>query len=203
MELIDLRKIHEGEYVARYDAKYINKTGGTKVYELVSHNKDLTKDNFGNKDKQLSEIKVEAVGIIAFNQDFTKILLQKEFRLACNDWVYNFPGGMVDAGETIDITATRELKEETGLDVIRILDYMPPCYSAVGFTDETIATVICVAKGEFSESTSPDEEIEVGWYTKEEIREMLKTCKMSMRTQSFLYCWVHKYDHSSWREEQL
>lgn len=194
MQLVNLVKTSEKEYLAGYDAKYTNNINEEKVYEFVSHNKELTKETFGNLDKQLSEIKVEAVGIIAFNEDFTKILLQNEFRLACNDWVYNFPGGMVDAGETVFETARRELSEETGLIIVNQLDYLPPCYSAVGFTDETIATVICQANGEFLESTSPNEEIKVGWYTKDQIREMLKTCKMSMRTQSFLYCWINGYD---------
>lgn len=191
MQFVDIKKVHTGEYVDRYNAEYINKKGDTKIYELVSHNKNLTKNNFGNLDKNLDELQVEAVGIIAFNTNKDKILLQKEFRLACNDWVYNFPGSMVDDGENCYEAARRELSEETGLVIIKQIGFMPPCYSAVGFTDETIATVICIADGEFLESTSPDEEIEVGWYTKEQIREMLQTCKMSMRTQSFLYCWVN------------
>lgn len=193
MRLTGVKKTYEGEYLSGYNLEYVNSANETKVYEMVSHNKNLENEIAGHRDRDLKDIKVEAVGIIAFNEDYSEILLQNEFRLACNDWVYNFPGGMVDAGETPYEAAERELYEETGLNIFNIIDYMPPCYSAVGFTDETIATVICQATGEFMESTSPNEEIKVGWYTKEQVRNMLKTCRISMRTQSFLYCWVNGY----------
>ena len=40
------------------------------------------------------------------------VLLQKEFRMATNNWVYNFPAGLIDEGETPEEAAIRELKEE-------------------------------------------------------------------------------------------
>lgn len=42
-----------------------------------------------------------------------EVLLQK--RRDCNKW--GFPGGAVELGETTQMTAIREVKEETGLDV--------------------------------------------------------------------------------------
>lgn len=42
-----------------------------------------------------------------------EVLLQK--RADCNKW--GFPGGAVELGETPEMTAKREVKEETGLDV--------------------------------------------------------------------------------------
>ena len=42
--------------------------------------------------------------------------------MSVGDYVYNFPAGLIDEGETPEVAAKRELKEETGLDLIVIED---------------------------------------------------------------------------------
>ena len=51
--------------------------------------------------------------------------------------------------------------------------------------------VCCVGKagGSFSKSSSTLEEIEPGWYTKEEVRKLLKTEPFAARTQAYCYLW--------------
>ena len=44
--------------------------------------------------------------------------------MACGDFVINFPAGLIDEGEEFQESAKRELKEETGLDLIEITDVM-------------------------------------------------------------------------------
>lgn len=62
-----------------------------------------------------------------------KLLLNKEYRMAVGDYVYNFPAGLIDAGETAEVAAARELKEETGLELVSIKDTLFDSYSAIGF----------------------------------------------------------------------
>ena len=53
---------------------------------------------------------------------------------------------------------------------------------------------ICVfgaVAGEFRKSTSDAEEIVPGWYTKEEIRELLRTEAFAARTQAYCYAWAN------------
>ena len=52
--------------------------------------------------------------------------------------------------------------------------------------------VVGKARGEFKPSTSTLEEITPGWYTKSEVRELLKTEKFAARTQAFCYVWSRK-----------
>lgn len=179
--MFKLRKVKE-----KYAGKFLNlfvvtyKDGKhKKKYEVISRNKEPF-----NK-------RVNAVGIIAFNPDKDKILLQKEFRMAVNDWVYNFPGGLIEeTDENAGQAAVRELKEETGLHFIQRLDVLPEAYTAVGISDELVETYILIADGEITKSDSVDEQIEAKWYTKEEVRDLFKKeAKMSLRTQSFLYLW--------------
>ena len=57
-------------------------------------------------------------------------------------------------------------------------------------SNETNQVVIGKAEGTFSKSTSTMEEITASWYTKEEVKELLKNCRFAARTQAFCYMWA-------------
>ena len=109
--------------------------------------------------------------------------------MACGAFVYNVPAGLIDPGEDFRESAVRELKEETGLDLIRIEDVLGESFSAIGFSNEKNICIVGTAKGEFAPSTSTAEEIEAGWFTKAEVRELLKKEYFAARTQSYCYLW--------------
>lgn len=185
MKLTKLEKIHEGKYLSYYVADYLTEKGHTKSYEFISRNKNLTIDNFGKGQPQ-------GVGMVPFSIDGQKVLLQKEFRLATNNWVYNFPAGLIDNGETIENAAKRELKEETGVDLIKIEAVLSPSFASQGTSDEMMSIVICYCDGEIKESCFEEEEIQANWYTKEQVKELLdKKVYMSVRTQMFLWQWIN------------
>lgn len=186
MKLKLINKIHEGKFISRYDLVYETKSGKEKIYEMISRDKEI------NSEEQLKSDVADAVVIIMHSEDGERILLNKEFRLATCQWVYNFPAGLIDEGETPEQSAHRELHEETGLDIVEITDTIGVSYSAVGFSNEKNVCVVGVAKGEFCESTSEVEEIEPGWYTKEEVRELLKNSMFAARTQAYCYMWSRK-----------
>lgn len=185
MELQAIHKLHEGKFLTYYVADYINREGNKKEYEFVSRNRNLSLESFAPK-------KISAVAMVVFSKDRKRILMQKEFRLACNNWVYNFPAGLIDSGESFEQAAIREIKEETGLDVISVDAVLPPAYSAQGMSDELISLVIVRCDGEISGSCFADEEIEARWFTKEEAGELLKSgAYMSVRTQMFVWQWMN------------
>lgn len=185
MKLIDLKQIHKGKYLSYYLATYLNKDNQIKEYEFISRDKDLTKDKFGHN-------LPAGVGLVPLSLDKSKVLLQAEFRLATNRFVYNFPAGLIDKGETAEVAAKRELKEETGLDLVEVIATLSPSYASQGTSDELMQILICTCKGEIKESCYADEEITARWYTKEEIKELLKqNAFMSVRTQMFLWQWCN------------
>lgn len=184
MKFDGIKKVSEGRFIDRYDLYYTTEDDKKKVYEIISRNKDIkTIDDVHNN-------KTDGVVIVATDENDERILINKEYRMSVGDYVYNFPAGLIDAGETPEIAAKRELKEETGLDLIAIDDKLYDSYSAIGFSNETNAVVIGKASGEFVPSTSTFEEISAAWYSREEVRNLLKDKHFAARTQAFCYMWA-------------
>lgn len=183
MEFKGIQKKEEGKFITRYDLTYETVDKKEKIYEIISRKKNL------EKIEEIRGNEPDAVVIIATDETGERILVDREFRLAVGDWVYNFPAGLIDPGEKPEESAVRELREETGLELYEMNDLIGPSYSAVGFSNEINVCVVGKARGEFHESTSTLEEITPGWYTKAEIRELLKTEKFAARTQAYCYLW--------------
>ena len=186
MKYQGIRKIHEGRFITRYDVDYVTAEGHAKTYEIISRNRDIrTLEALQNKTP-------DSVIMILTDEAGERILVSREFRMAMAQWIYNFPAGLIDAGETPEESAKRELWEETGLTLTRIDDVLDNSYSAVGFANERNICVFGTAAGEFRKSTSDAEEIVPGWYTKDEIRALLRTEAFAARTQAYCYAWANR-----------
>ena len=183
MRFQGIKKGEEGRFITRYDLQYKTEDGQDKNYEIISRRKDIT--TF----EELHGDKPDAVVLILTSPDGEKILLNKEFRMAAGMWGYNFPAGLIDPGEDAKTAAARELREETGLELISIEDVIGLSYSAVGFSNEMNVCVVGKCDGEIRQSDSSFEEIEAAWYTREEVRELLKTERFAARTQAYCYLW--------------
>lgn len=184
MKYQGIRKIHEGQFITRYDVDYVTAQGHPKTYEIISRNRDI-------QSLEALQNKVpDSVVMILTDESGERILVNREYRMAMAQWIYNFPAGLIDPGETPEQSAKRELWEETGLSLVRIDDVLDNSYSAVGFSNERNICVFGVAAGEFRESTSDAEEIVPGWYTKEQMRELLRAESFAARTQAYCYAWA-------------
>lgn len=186
MKLEKIDKKEEGKFITRYDITYKTVDDTTKIYEMISRNRNV------QTREELRGNEPDAVVLMVTDESGEKIVLNKEFRMAAGTWVYNFPAGLIDPGEVPEQSAKRELWEETGLELYEINDELGLSYSAVGFSNEMNVCVIGKARGEFRQSTSNVEEIEAGWYTKEEVRNLLKTERFAARTQAYCYLWANK-----------
>ncbi len=184
MKFVSMKQVHKGKFLSRYDIVYETVDGSKKNYEMVSRAGDRTEFH------ELHDHAPEAVIMIMHDQSGEKILINREFRLAMGEFIYNFPAGLVDEGEDWDTSATRELWEETGLKLIRIDEWMRESYSAEGICDEMGVVCVGVAEGEPVPSPDPVEEIEAAWYTKEEVRVLLQEERFSGRTQLYCYLWA-------------
>lgn len=183
MKFDGIKKINEGKFISRYDLYYTTADDRKKTYEIISRNNNITTE------EQIRNPGPDGVVIIATDRSGMRILLNREFRLSVDAYIYNFPAGLIDEGETPEVAAARELREETGLSLIQIDDRLNDSYSAIGFANETNAVVIGKAAGTFARSSSTLEEIDARWYTRAEVRELLKTERFAARTQAYCYLW--------------
>ena len=185
MKYQGIRKIHEGKFITRYDVDYVTEEGHPKTYEIISRNKNLrTLEELQNKAP-------DSVILILTDEGGEWMLVSREYRMAIAQWIYNFPAGLIDPGETPEQSAKRELWEETGLTLTRIDDVLDNSYNAVGFANERSICVFGTAAGEFRKSTSDAEEIVPGWYTREQMRALLRTEPFAARTQAYCYAWAY------------
>ena len=184
MKYQGIQKILEGRFITRYDVEYITEEGHAKTYEIVSRNRNI------RSLEELQNRRPDSVIMILTDESGERILLNREYRMAMAQWLYNFPAGLIDPGETPEKSAERELWEETGLALTRIDDILDNSYSAIGFSNERNICVFGAASGEFRKSTSGEEEIFPGWYTKEEVRKLLRTEAFAARTQAYCYAWA-------------
>lgn len=184
MKYISVEKLHEGKFISRYNVTYETEDNKIKVYEMISRDKNI--DSF----EAIKNNKTDAVVLIMHDKAGERVLLNREFRMATGEFVYNFPAGLIDEGESFEESAKRELYEETGLTLVSIDDVMYESYSAVGFSNEKNICVVGIADGDFAPSTSTYEEIEAGWYTKEEVNNLLHNNLFAARTQCYCYLWA-------------
>lgn len=163
------------KFLSLYDVDYTNKAGQEKNWTVASRKPydELYQQLVNNK-----EDKVDAVVILALHNETNKIVVVKQFRVPINDYVYELPAGLIDAGENIKSSLDRELREETGLEVVEVIENKGAnkVYLSPGMTDESVALKYCTCKGEITkENLEDDEEIEPLLLSKEEASAILQS----------------------------
>lgn len=178
MELIRFEKVKDGRYLKNYELTYLNKLGREKKYEIVSRRELAGADDLGSSPS--------GVSIVATNDD--RLLLLHEFRMGVNRSVYNLCAGMLEEGEDIETCIARELYEETGLRVRKIKKILPPSFAAVAFSDTTTYIAFVGVEGDFEDNSSENEQIEAGFYTREEVNALIDSgAPFSSRAQMAAY----------------
>ena len=66
-----------------------------------------------------------------------RVVLIRQFRHAADGFIWEVPAGRLDAGESPEACARRELEEETGMRA-RQIERLTTIYTTPGFTDERI-----------------------------------------------------------------
>jgi len=174
------QKLTELKWLNMFEVAYIDKNGHNRYWQIASRAKEpkcITK-KFALPD---------AVVIVPFHTAENKIVVTKEYRIPLADFEYGFPAGLIDEGETIEQASRRELKEETGLDVIKFTRMSPSIYSSAGMSDESVAMVYVECDGRPSKARNTGSEfIEVELVSPSQASRMCENAALKFDAKAWL-----------------
>lgn len=182
-----LTTLAETKFLNLYNAEYSNKGGNIKNWIIASRKE---KENLEGVYLNNKELQDDAVLIVPFHKEEEKIVVIRQFRVPINSYIYEMPAGLIDKGESPQTAITRELKEETGLDVIEILKntVKEQLFLSPGMTDESVTSVFCTCGGTISKAyMEEDEDIEPILLSQKEAQELLiKDVKFDIKCYIYL-----------------
>ncbi|MFD1777238.1 NUDIX hydrolase [Fredinandcohnia salidurans] len=119
-----------------------------------------------------------AVAILALT-DENKIVMVQQYRKALDKVIVEIPAGKLEKGEAPEVTAKRELEEETGYDC-ETLTPLISFYTSPGFADELVHLFIAkdLKKIENPASLDEDEFVDVLEVSLDEALELLREKKI-------------------------
>ena len=117
-----------------------------------------------------------ASAIVAIDEE-NRIIMEKQFRYALNDYLLEIPAGKLDAGEDPLVCAKRELEEETGIIASEWIS-LGTIATSPGFCNEVIHLYVAkgLSKGEIH--WDEDEYVEVERYTFDELLQRIQEEKI-------------------------
>ena len=180
MEIKKSHKLTRQKWLNLFDIEYNDKKGRAKSWQLASRHSEpkCVTGDFSIPD---------AVVIVPFHTEQKKIVITREYRIPLGGYEYGFPAGLVDEGESIEMAARRELKEETGLDVTHFIKMSQPVYSSAGMTDESVAMVYVECAGRLSvEQNTDSEEIEVMLVSQQQTQALIQDPDLKFDAKAWL-----------------
>jgi len=167
MEIINAAILAKIKFVTLFAISYLDRKGNAKQWHMVSRG-DQPKCITGEHQRP------DAAIIVPYHRGENKLVVIREYRVPVGDYMYGFPAGLLDPGETLAVAAGRELLEETGLDLIKVYRHSPALFSSAGITDEAIAMVFAEVDGTPGIRRNTDsEDIEIFLMDRQEVRDLL------------------------------
>lgn len=105
--------------------------------------------------------------------DNGEIILVEQYRHALKQVFLEIPAGKRDKGEAPEVTAKRELEEETGYKAQK-LEYLTVIHPVIGYADEAIHLFRATGLTAGPQRLDPGEFLELKKFSSEELKEKVK-----------------------------
>lgn len=130
-----------------------------------------------NGEQSIREIVTHRGGVAILIKVDDKFIIEKQYRYALDQEIYELPAGKLEEGEVPIEAAKRECLEETGykpLEMIHLGDMSPTC----GYSSEIIHFYYCPKSVKAERHLDSDEVIDIMYMSLEEIEALIKEDKI-------------------------
>lgn len=187
----DIKKCTDNRFLNFYELSAERRNGAVYPYYMSSRAKDA-------KDLKINTRENTPDGVIIYSlygEKQDKVVLVKQYRYPIDDYIYEFPAGLVEPSEDMQDAAVREMYEETGLTLspLTVPDgYGKPCFTTIGMTDESCGTVFGYASGTPTNShQEASEDIQIVLADREECKRILKEEHIAIKCAYMLMHFIH------------
>ncbi len=178
MKIKNVKKITDLRHLNLFSVSYEDRENCSKQWVFASRSET------SNPIEQEHTLP-DAVVIVPYHKLNKKLVLIKEFRVVLGGYQYGFPAGLLDKGESVEEAGKRELLEETGLALTRVIRKSPVVFSSSGMTDESICLLYVECGGDVSNRfNEASEDIKVIMVSREKALALLNdsTIKFDVKT---------------------
>ena len=145
-----------------------------RIYEgkIINLRKDKVVVLHGTSEREIVEHNGGAV--LAAVTPKGKLVMVRQYRKPAGRVMLEVPAGKIDPGEKPEVTAARELKEETGYTAGKV-EYLMDFYPSVGYSEEVLYLYLCTELTPGETNFDENEAIDIEEYEIDEL------CGMVMR----------------------
>lgn len=163
----------DNPHLSFYELEAIHRDGSASPYYMASRTRSPEALKAVNHNGLPDGVII--YGVCGEEKD--KLVLIRQFRYPIGGYIYEFPAGLANPGESPEETAVREMYEETGMQLTlrESGSCSRPFFTTCGMTDECCATVFGYCSGSPTSCHQENsEDIQVVLADREECRRILR-----------------------------
>ena len=165
-----IKKQTDNRFLNLYELDATFRDGSRAPYYVASRRKSVDALKASTHDNHADGVILYGV----YGEEKDKVVLIRQYRYPIDGYVYEFPAGLVEAGEDMLEAGAREMFEETGLNFTPV-QTARPFFTSIGMTDESCGTVFGYCSGApTSANQEGSEDIQVVLADRKECKRILK-----------------------------